>query len=69
MERKYRQCPHCKSKKGFSYNYVIGGFGTIAMDFKGKLISTERSGSDDLDKYTTCLSCNKDIEIDRLQTD
>jgi hypothetical protein len=67
--RKHRQCPHCKSKKGFVYMVILGGYHQFEMTFNGKIITNERHGTDNVDKYAQCLSCKKLIDIDYLQTD
>lgn len=66
---KLKHCPLCKSKKGFTLNYVIGGNGSITMDFKGNTLDAERSQFDTLDTFAECLNCRKYIETERLKTD
>lgn len=66
---KIRQCPKCKSKKGFELNYSIVGFGMMQMSFKGKTLDAERSQTDILDHYANCLNCGVSIETERLQVD
>ena len=67
--RKHRQCPHCKSKKGFSFQYLIKGSGMAIMDYNGNEIHSERDVFDDLPNDVTCLGCKRDIEFDKVQTD
>tara|TARA_R110000772_G_C13310332_1_gene440593 strand:- start:17944 stop:18153 length:210 start_codon:yes stop_codon:yes gene_type:complete len=69
MARKHRQCPHCKSKKGFKYQYQMLGSGEITMDFNGNEIDHERNPADDVDDDVECLECGKRIEIDKVETD
>lgn len=66
---KMRQCPKCKSKKGFELRYSIGGYGSVEMNFKGLTINSEREQFDTLDHYANCLNCGFSIDTDRLQTD
>lgn len=68
MTRKFRQCPSCKSKKGFSYQYTIVGYGREDRTFEGKVIDADRGTCDDLDKYGYCLDCGAKIDINRLDT-
>lgn len=66
-QRKIRQCPHCKSKKGFSVSVILGGFQETKMSFQGKIIDVERHGSDDVDEYSAkCLDCKKSINTELL---
>jgi hypothetical protein len=67
--RKFRRCPRCKSRKGFSLNIQLGGYQDMAMDFKGKILSSKREGVDKTPHWATCLSCGKAIETERLQLD
>lgn len=67
--RKFRQCPHCKSKKGFELRYAICGSGMVQMNFKGQTLDADRHVSDRNEHYVECLNCHKNIEIERVQTD
>lgn len=64
--RKVRQCPHCKSKKGFQIFVRLGGYLELRISFAGKVIESERNGSDDIEKYASCLECGKRIGTDIL---
>lgn len=66
---KIRQCPKCKSKKGFELRYSVGGHGCVTMTFKGKTIDSEREVFDTIDHYANCLNCGFSIDAERLQTD
>lgn len=68
-KNKKRQCPYCKSKKGFELKYSIGGCGMVKMNFKGKTLDAEREVFDTIDSYANCLECGKSIETEYLQTD
>ena len=68
MEKKYRQCPYCKSKKGFRIRYTIGGYGHEDRTFKGDVIDSYRSGADDIDNYAECLECGKLIDSVKLES-
>jgi hypothetical protein len=65
-KRKHRKCPFCKSKVGFSIEIILGGIQSNKVGFDGKLISSERSGTDNMDPYGYCLNCKKAIEIEKL---
>lgn len=65
-ERKIRKCPHCKSKRGFQIYISLGGHEHKEMDFNGKLLKQDRDGTDDIDKYASCLDCNKLIDSKKL---
>jgi len=63
---KFRQCPYCKSKKGFKIYYIIKGFGYEERNFKGVVREAERNGADDNDD-AECLNCGKALDIERLE--
>lgn len=65
--RKIRQCPHCKSNEGFEVTIYLGGHHTQKINFKGKIISEERVGTDDIERDVRCLSCGKLIDIDKVE--
>ena len=67
--RKYRQCPYCKNKKGFSFIVTLGGTEYVSKKFNGEVISQERWGKNKIDNYATCMNCGKQIDTDRLDTD
>ena len=64
--KKIRQCPFCKSKQGFEIRYILGGYHDFKMSFSGRIISSEREGSDTIENYASCLQCNKLIPMERL---
>jgi len=66
MPRKVRQCPYCKSKKGFHIFITLGGHESKEMNFKGKILKQNRSGTDDIDKHGNCLECGKSIDAELL---
>jgi hypothetical protein len=66
MARKVRQCPHCKSKKGFSISVVLGGYHDYTMSFSGKILDEKREGSDSMESYGACLECKKPIDVEFL---
>ena len=66
-QRFCRQCPNCKSKKGFTVNYVLGGSHEMTFDFKGNLNLEKREGTDKLDRWAECLNCKKTIEVEKLE--
>jgi len=69
-QRMVRQCPHCKSKKGFNITYSITGNGEMNMNFRGKqLPGSHRETFDRLDNYAQCLNCGKYIDSELLQKD
>lgn len=63
---KIRQCPHCKSKKGFNIIVFLGGYEERVVSFNGNLIKTVREGTDRIDNYANCLACGKSIDSDKL---
>jgi DNA-directed RNA polymerase subunit RPC12/RpoP len=67
--RKYRKCPHCKSKIGFEIRYTIHGFGSETKTFTGKVVGSEREVNDKIDMWASCLNCKKLIESEKLQID
>lgn len=67
MKGKIRKCPHCKSTKGYKYDYRIGGYGSVTMDFKGNTIDCERNTIDDVDYYSvTCINCNSKLDAEKV---
>jgi len=68
-ERLHRQCPHCKSNKGFKLDYQIGGYGHEVYDFKGNAVSSEREGADSIENQVTCLDCGGFIDTHKVQTE
>jgi len=67
-ERLHRQCPHCKSKKGFTLYYTIHGNGHEGRDFKGKVIDCEREVFDSNERSVECLNCGKPIQYEKVET-
>ena len=68
MRRKHRQCPYCKSKKGFRYEYSIGGYGFEVRDFYGVVHGAEREMVDDIDEHTVrCLNCDAKLDQTKLE--
>lgn len=65
-QRKHRQCPFCKSRKGFRVTVQLGGYQEMEMSFKGKLLNIEREGIDDIEPYAHCLNCQRLIATDNL---
>jgi len=65
-KRKVRQCPHCKGKTGFSITTFLGGTEEKNVTFKGKIITHERNGADDVERFASCLDCGKNISADVL---
>lgn len=67
QNRKIRQCPHCKSKKGFSVSVTLGGHQESKVTFQGKILDVERHGSDSLDEYSAkCLDCKGSLDTKLL---
>lgn len=66
-DRKIRQCPHCKGKEGFEVFIILGGYHTQKINFKGKIISEERTGTDDVERTVKCLSCGGQIDMDKVE--
>ena len=66
---KYKQCPHCKSKKGFYFIVTLGGLEYISKSFDGDTISQDRRGLDKIERYATCMNCGHQIDTNRLNTD
>jgi len=65
---KIRKCPHCKSAKGYTYDYTISGHGSETRNFKGHVIEAHRSMRDNVDYYSVkCINCDKYIDTDRLE--
>lgn len=69
MGRKHRQCPVCKSKKGFQIDYSISGNGFEIRNFQGKVLDTERNIYDDTESYAVCVNCNAHIDAEKLEID
>lgn len=65
--RLHRQCPYCKSKKGFRMEYMIKGYGHEIINFKGKVMDAERETVDYIDHAVICLSCDKHMDSDKVQ--
>ncbi len=66
VTRLHRRCPHCKSTQGFSLTVYLGGTECKQVGFNGKVINVDRSGTDDIEKYASCLNCGKMIPTDKL---
>jgi len=66
MTRKKRQCPFCKSKRGFEIQINLGGTHIKHMSFDGKVLFDEREGTDSIDKYARCLDCHRLIDVELL---
>ena len=66
MKNKKRKCPFCKGKKGFEIVIRLGGLETKHVDFTGKIIYTERVGSDTIEHYAHCLECKRLIDEELL---
>lgn len=64
--KKIRKCPFCKSKTGFEIRYILGGYHDFKISFSGKIIASVREGSDTIERFASCLNCNKSIDVDRL---
>lgn len=65
----YRQCPHCKSKKGFKLTYSILGNGYEIINFKGKVIDSEKDEVNAIDRDVECLDCGKFIPSEKVEHD
>lgn len=66
---KYRVCPFCKSKAGFEIRTQIHGYYIDKVLFNGKVISTNKTVVNDVDKYASCLNCFKLMPIEKLKTE
>ena len=64
--RKHRKCPCCGGNKGFNITVFLGGHIDIDVNFKGKVLKWERSGTDTFEHFAVCLDCGKSIKTDRL---
>ena len=64
--RKKRQCPFCKSKKGFEIHIFLGGTHVKHMSFDGKVLFDEREGTDKIENFARCLDCKKLIDVELL---
>ncbi len=65
---KIKECPYCSGKKGFRVTVFLGGTEEKEVSFSGKVLSTERDGTDDVEKWAECLTCGKQLSIDNLNT-
>lgn len=68
-EPKYKKCPHCKGKTGFSITVYLGGTHDFKVKFNGKVIDEDRHGTDDVEHYASCLDCGKNIPRANLNFD
>lgn len=66
-KRFIRQCPHCKSKKGYRVSYVIHGYGHEDKTFSGKTIDANRTVADDIDIDVVCLHCEKRFDTELVE--
>lgn len=66
---KIRKCPNFKSKKEFALSYKVVGSGIEQRNFSGKLQFNERSTTDIVDNYVSCLNCKALIELEKVKTD
>jgi hypothetical protein len=65
---KLKKCPFCNGTQGFKITIWLGGHEDKTVSFSGKVIDIEREGTDDPEKFATCLTCDKQIPIDNLNT-
>lgn len=63
--KKFKECPYCKSKKGFSVLYHRRGRIIENKTFAGKNISSEVDPADII-SYAECLNCEKTLDHKRL---
>lgn len=66
-KRFIRQCPHCKSKKGYRQSYIIYNRGHEDVTFTGKIIDADQTQNIDIDRFVECLDCGKSFERDLVQ--
>lgn len=45
----------------------LGGYEEKQMTFEGKLINQDRFGTDDIEKWGSCLECKKTIDVELLE--
>lgn len=64
--RLHRQCPYCKSKKGFKIEYQVKGYGYEIRNFHNKVLDAHREIVDGNER-ACCLNCNKEINTYKLQ--
>ncbi len=64
--RKIRRCPLCKGTTGFEIMVWLSGYQEKKITFKGKVISENRCGVDNVEHYAICLDCGKSFSADNL---
>lgn len=66
--KKYRKCPHCKSRTGFTVRINLKGYQEERRDFSGKLVVIlDRRGADEIENYVECLNCKKPIPTENVK--
>lgn len=65
--KKIRQCPHCKGKRGFIVRIILGGSQDNTYNFNGKCVDSDRSGADTVDKQVECVDCHKFFSIELVE--
>ena len=62
--KKIRQCPSCKSKMGYRTWTNLGGWQEDTYTFSGKLIESDRQGTDNTEKWVECINCHAHFSIE-----